>query len=164
MYVTDTPQNAIFLSAMAAVGWVFTFTAMGIRRHFPLRVDSAGNAFVAFVAFVARRGGHTLYDARDPAHVALHKHKFLVDAGAEMSLLRPCCIAFLRELGSGPAGALITALDSGIFLIAQPEGAVARISVLRNVFSAPVHVRFLHPDPACYPGTASRRPQGWAAV
>lgn len=58
-HITETPLNVLSLTALTAAGWAFTFTARGsdpfiafpgLRRHFPLRVDSAGNANVEFVA------------------------------------------------------------------------------------------------------------------
>ena len=82
-YITETPMNVLSLSALTAAGWTFTFTARGsgpfisfpgYRRHFPLRVDPAGNAHVEFVAYC---GGYTPFDTKSPLHEPLLRNSYI---------------------------------------------------------------------------------------
>lgn len=68
MYGTDTPQEAISLSAMTAVGWVFTFTAIGTGPY--LTVPG-------------------IHGPRHPLHLpAPHRHRWQLVRGLRRAPLR----------------------------------------------------------------------------
>ena len=154
--VIPTPVNILAVTPLTEAGWTITLrghadgsalSCPGCARPFPLRRDAAGNIFVDLVS----DGGasYTIFDDHAPAHRALKRHPFLLDTGAEVSIVGPQSMSMLRALGSVPAvvvhsfaGATSASLQTGVLLISPPAGATATVApgaVVEGVVYEGVH-------------------------
>ena len=134
--------NTLCLSPLIRAGWDLAFTAKpmgsgftlegprGSRLRVPLRADAAGTYYLDLVP---HRAGWIPYDASLPQHRAGRKVTFLVDTGAEVTLVGPESLGILAGIGtvrartiSGFAGAPLMPLHTGYFVIYPPDGAVAK--------------------------------------
>ena len=135
--VVPGSQSILSTSPLVAAGWVITlssdsldshYTIPGVKRRHPLWRDAAGNYYATFVV---ANGGMAVANASLPAHAHLIRHHFLLDSGAEVSIVGPGGLSLLRELGSRPipvlravAGPALPVLNTGILLLILPSGAL----------------------------------------
>ena len=164
-------QSILSTAPLVAAGWVITlsaadadsfFTVPGVPGTHPLWRDTAGNYYASFV--VARGG--VVIATQSAAHARLVRHHFLLDSGAEVSIVGPGGLSLLRELGSRPiptlravAGPALPVLDTGILLLVLPAGATRVVPVL------PAPPARVAPDQAARtPGPDGSPPPGAAAA
>ena len=135
--VMTTPTNILSTTPLTEAGWSITLrghaggsdiTCPGVARPFPLRRDATGNIFLDLVADGA--AAYTVFDATNREHCLRRPIPFLLDTGAEVTIMGPQSLSMLRDRGSVPAvmvhsfaGASVAALDTGILLINPPSGA-----------------------------------------
>jgi hypothetical protein len=118
-----------------AAGWVITlsedsadshFTIPGVSARIPLRRDAKGNYYVSFVP---THGGLTV-SLGTTAEANMVQHPFLLDSGAEVSVVGMNKLSLLRELGCRPipllhtvSGPPVPVLETGNLMIVLPRGA-----------------------------------------
>jgi len=122
--VCDSSANLLSLAAMLQAGWCFAWTPRGhflevpgVQR-FPLRSENSGN--LAYIDVVLVPGTEhdpkvTLFNPEDPAQADLPRHAFLVDTGADHSLVKPDKACLLARPGSFP-GVYCTGISGGAAL------------------------------------------------
>jgi hypothetical protein len=122
-------------SPLVAAGWVITlsddsadshFTIPGVAARIPLRRDGRGNYYVSFVP---THGGLTV-SLGTAAEEGMVQHPFLLDSGAEISVVGMHKLSLLRELGCRPlpllhtvSGPPVPVLETGYLMIVLPRGA-----------------------------------------
>ena len=131
LVLADCSTDLLSAGPLLAAGWVITLSAHtngshvvvpGRPQRFPLRHDHAGDVHLDLVVV---SGGLTLYD--DSAHRRLPRLSFLLDTGAQVSLVGPARLALLTERGSAPSatvtgvsGPPVIPLDSGVLRLIPP--------------------------------------------
>ena len=146
IFVLPESPNILSVTPLLRAGWVITLgigdgtgasgssiAIPGVSYRFPLVRDSAGTVHVTFVA---TGPGLVLRDA-SLAHRLLPSFDFILDTGAEVSLVGASHIALLRELGVPPSvtltavgGLRIRPIDTGILLVTPPRGATSSPPVI----------------------------------
>jgi len=171
--VVDGSRCILSTTPLVAAGWVITLsedaagshlTIPGAPRRVPLLRDASGNYYVTFVA---RHGGLALRE-NSAAHRALLPYHFLLDTGAEISVVGMNQISLLRELGSRPipllhtvAGPPVPVLETGNLLLIMPAGA-APPPAPREPPTDPAFLLTMASDGG--PGWTSDGGPGWTAV
>ena len=105
------------------------FRVPGVKHLCPARCDARGNYYVDLVPHAL---GLTPCDPRNPEHRTARRVPFLIDTGAEMSLVGPESMALLAQINIHPrtpitgfSGAASVPLATGNLVIVPPPGAVA---------------------------------------
>ena len=107
MMVVPTAVNILATSPLLRAGWIVTLqggeggstiSAEG-GVHVPLRHDGAGNIFLEVVP---EGFGYTPFRTDVGAHRMLPRSHFLLDSGAEISVVAPQNVSLLREIGTLP--------------------------------------------------------------
>ena len=161
--VVPTAVNIIAITPLLAAGWTVrleggtggsSISVPGCPRPIPLRHDASGNIFLEIVP-VANLG-FTPFDASLAEHRALPRSHFLLDTGAEITIVSPQNMALLREIGTVPlitvtgfTGVAVRPSAAGVFCLYPPRGALARPPPVggwggghgRVHFNAPFHAR-----------------------
>ena len=120
----DTASDLLSLNSMVEAGWSFTWTPQGHFltvpgvKAFPL--ISQAHSTLAYLEVVLVPGTEddpkvTFYDHADLSHHGRKKFSFLVDTGADHSLLKPDCAPLLARSGSFP-GVRCTGIAGGVTL------------------------------------------------
>ena len=112
------------LTSMVEAGWSFAWTPTGHFltvpgvKSFPLQCT--GNSSLAYLVIVLVPGTEadprvTFYDDSEPSHRGLTKHSFLIDTGADHSLMRVDKEHLLARKGSfnGAGGPALPILGAG---------------------------------------------------
>ena len=183
--VVASTGNVLCITPLLRAGWDIgltaraagsAFTVPGVADPVRLRADAAGNHYLDLVPF---RDGFTPFLPSDAGHRAARKVTFLVDSGAEMTLVGPDSISLLVDLGSVPACAVVgfngvgqLPLQTGILVIYPPAGGTSGppCSLPLHPFGVgytSLHVRraqrapgaFASPDEGCLDTQAELRAQ-----
>jgi hypothetical protein len=133
--VVPTAINILATTPLLRAGWRVTLQGGTIGSTIsaaggmpvPLRHDGAGNIFLEVVP---EGFGYTPYCAADGAHRLLPRSHFLLDTGAEISVVAPQNIALLREIGTIPiitvtgfSGEPVFPSAAGVFCLYPPRAA-----------------------------------------
>ena len=104
------------------------FRIPGCASLLPTRTDTKGNHYIDLVPHMH---GLTPFNPADASHRAARRVAFLVDTGAEMSVIGPESLAVLTDLNSfegcpitGFSGVPSQPLATGILVIVPPDGAI----------------------------------------
>ena len=119
--VCAASADLLSLAAMLEAGWSFAWTPAGHYvevpgvRKFDLRTTPGGAcAFIDVVVILGTEADPkvTIYDSEDPQQLLLRRHAFIVDTGADHSLVRPDKAFLLARSGSFP-GVRCTGIAGG---------------------------------------------------
>ena len=117
----DTSLDLLSLAALLEAGWTFTWTPGGhyvdvpnVRRFALNTFPDSTLTYMCLVPLPDTGAGPqvTLWDAGNPAHAGITPLKFLLDTGADHSLIRPQHMHLLARRGSFP-GAHCTGISGG---------------------------------------------------
>ena len=109
--VCATQENLLALSDMLQSGWSFRWTPLGHFLSVPgidqFQLSSRPGSNLGYLHLVLHPGTErdpkvTVYDPSNPTHCALQRHAFLVDSGADHSILQPTVAHLLTRKGSFP--------------------------------------------------------------
>ena len=135
-----TTTDILSASALLAAGWEITFsnshdgsriTIPGHRGSFPIALDSRGNPWVTLTpAFGQPNPTFELYNPADPNHTIQPRYPFLLDTGAEHSVVSARSLNLLADLNSiplvpilGVGGPPIMPAHSGLLRLVGPPGS-----------------------------------------
>ena len=153
--VCATQTDLLSLTEMIEWGWSFAWTPEGHNLNLPgdrmILLDTPPRGQLAYFDLVLVPGTSadpkvTIFDAAEPSHHGLARHPFLIDTGAEHSLVSPATAHLLARRGSWPGvscfgivgNTALPVLDSGY----RPGGRGFRCSRPR---CSPQRIRCLHP-------------------
>ncbi len=141
--VVPTAINILATSPLLAAGWTVrleggtggsSISVPGCARPIPLLHDGGGNIFLEIVPVGGIVGGlgFTPYDASVAEHRVLPRSHFLLDTGAEITIVAPQNMALLRDVGKVPlidvtgfTGEAVRPTAAGVFCLYPPRGAHA---------------------------------------